>query len=103
LESKREALPEHELTECARVNKLKKGLLVLKSYEGIYDHGKLRWLGDSPPEGEAHVIVTVLEDDKAANTGKVVHVPSERIAGKGKILGDIISSSSAEEDWNCLK
>ncbi len=31
------------------------------------------------------------------------HQPSARIAGKGKIIGDIISPVAPTEDWDCLK
>ena len=63
----------------------------LKSYEAIYDHGRMKWLGDSPNVEEARVIVTILPDKSAVATA-VMHTPSARIAGKGKIIGDIISS-----------
>lgn len=33
---------------------------MLRSYEAIYDHGKVRWLGEQPVEEEMRVIVTVL-------------------------------------------
>ncbi|MBF0284527.1 MAG: hypothetical protein HQL51_08725 [Magnetococcales bacterium] len=38
---------------------------MLASYEAIYDHGRLTWVGEEPSEGRARVIVTVLPD--AAN------------------------------------
>ena len=36
---------------------------MLKSYEAIYDHGQMKWLGDQPPVEEARVIVTILSDN----------------------------------------
>jgi hypothetical protein len=76
---------------------------MLQSYEAIYDHGKMKWLGDQPSDIEAHVIVTILPDKTSASSPKVPHQVSPRIAGKGKILGDIMSPAAQEEDWNCLK
>ena len=74
----------------------------LQSYEAIYDHGQMKWQGDVPRVEKARVIVTVLAgmSDIASATG---HQPSARIAGKGKIIGDIISPAVPIEDWNCAK
>ncbi len=74
----------------------------LQSYEAIYDHGQMKWLGDRPQVEEARVIVTILSDNGIAPT-TVRHQPSVRIAGKGKILGDILSSAAPIDDWNCAK
>ncbi len=74
----------------------------LQSYEAIYDHGQMKWQGDVPQVEKARVIVTVL-----AGMSDIVsatrHQPSARIAGKGKIMGDIISPAIPIEDWNCAK
>lgn len=72
----------------------------LQSYEAIYDHGQMKWLGDHPQVEQALVIVTVLSDKGFAQTA-MRHQPSARIAGKGKILGDILSPVAPIEDWNC--
>jgi len=74
----------------------------LKSYEAIYDHGQMKWLGDRPQVEEARVIVTILPGP-GATASPVKHQPSTRIAGKGKIIGDIISPAAPIEDWNCAK
>ena len=74
---------------------------MLQSYEAIYDHGQMKWLGDRPPVEEARVIVTILSAPPSASGAK--HEPSSRIAGKGKVLGDIVSPSAPAEDWNCLQ
>lgn len=74
----------------------------LQSYEAIYDHGQMKWLGDRPQVDEARVIVTILSskvDDQAVKR----HQPSARIAGKGKILGDILAPAAPIDDWNCAK
>jgi len=47
----------------------------LQSYEAIYDHGQVKWLGDRPQVEQARVIVTTLPDkDFAATPFK--HQPS---------------------------
>lgn len=74
----------------------------LQSYEAIYDHGQMKWLGDRPQVEEARVIVTILSAKGMALTA-VRHQPSARIAGKGKILGDILSPVAPIDDWNCAK
>lgn len=74
----------------------------LQSYEAIYDHGQMKWLGDRPQVEEARVIVTILSAKVIAQT-TVRHRPSARIAGKGKILGDILSPAAPIDDWNCAK
>ncbi|NOT17944.1 MAG: hypothetical protein HOP20_07775 [Sulfuriferula sp.] len=76
---------------------------MLRSYEAIYDHGVVRWLGDQPVEEEMRVIVTILPKQTDGLTVKMPHQPSSRIAGKGKVLGDIVAPVSLETDWNCLK
>jgi hypothetical protein len=74
----------------------------LQSYEAIYHQGQITWIGDSPQVEEARVIVTVLSGEKNAPV-KIYHQPSPRIAGKGKVLGDIIAPAASVDDWNCAK
>ena len=38
----------------------------LQSYEAIYDHGQMKWLGDLPRLEEARVIVTILSSNRIA-------------------------------------
>lgn len=61
---------------------------MLKSYEAIYEHGKLKWLKDSPGEEKIRVIVTIVEEAPPAIKRRQ---PPIDLAGKGKITGDIIS------------
>ncbi|MHB1124339.1 MAG: hypothetical protein ACYC0T_16710 [Ramlibacter sp.] len=63
---------------------------MLQSFEAIYDHGQIKWLGDKPPAEAARVIVTMLAPLESV-PAKVRRAPSGRIAGKGKILGDIVA------------
>jgi hypothetical protein len=74
---------------------------MLQSYQAIYDHGHLTWLADKPSVEEAHVIVTLLPTEEAPVL-KAKRQPSLRIAGQGKILGDIIAPAAPSEDWNGL-
>ncbi len=71
---------------------------MLQSYQAIYDHGRLTWLGDKPEVEAANVIVTLLPDE--APVLKPMRQPSARIAGQGKILGDIIAPAAPIGDWN---
>lgn len=75
--------------------------MVLQSYEAIYDHGKMKWLGEKPQVDQARVIVTILLPGKGDTAYPVLHRPSARIAGKGKITGDILSPASPVDDWHC--
>lgn len=70
---------------------------MLQSSQAIYDHGHLMWLSDEPSVEEAHVIVTLLPAEKDAEK-KTKRQPSSRIAGQGKILGDIIAPAAPIED-----
>jgi len=75
---------------------------MLQSFEAIYDHGQIKWLGDKPTVEAARVIVTLLPMLEN-RTQKTRQKPSGRIAGKGKILGDIVTPAIPESDWNVLK
>lgn len=76
--------------------------MLLQSYEAIYDHGQMTWLGDRPQVEEARVIVTILSGPGVIATSEK-HQPSTRIAGKGRIIGDIISPAAPIDEWNCAK
>lgn len=75
---------------------------MLQSFEAIYDHGQIRWLTDKPPVEEARVIVTLLPA-QAPGASPMRRAPSTRIAGKGRILGDIVTPVSPAGDWDTLK
>lgn len=79
-----------------------RGVNMLPSYEAIYDHGQITWLGDEPPVEKARVIVTMLSRQETT-ASRLSRTPSARIAGKGKILGDIISPAAPASDWDALK
>jgi hypothetical protein len=41
---------------------------MLKSYEAVYEDGRLKWVGDRPASKRLKVIVTVLEEGHSAET-----------------------------------
>ena len=77
---------------------------MLKSYEAIYENGQVTWLTEQPQVSSARIIVTVLiEDTQNQNTIPLKRrIPPAAMAGKVKILGDIVSPIVDEEDWECL-
>jgi hypothetical protein len=76
---------------------------MLKSYEAIYENGQITWVKEQPQVSSARVIVTVLLEDAPITVPLKRRIPPVALAGKVKILGDIISPIVDEEDWECLK
>ncbi|MBD2579210.1 hypothetical protein [Oscillatoria sp. FACHB-1406] len=74
---------------------------MLKSYEAIYENGEVKWLDEKPTVETARLIITVLEEK--VESEKKRRFPPASIAGKAKLLGDIVSPIVDEEDWECLK
>jgi hypothetical protein len=75
---------------------------MLKSYEATYENGQITWLSDEPQIKSARLIITVLEETPPSTQTHKRTTPSH-LAGKVKILGDIVSPIVDEEDWECLK
>ncbi len=73
---------------------------MLKSYEAIYENGRVIWVGEQPPLTFARLIVTVLGEDQSPVKRRTFPTA---LAGKVEILGDIISPIVDKEDWECLK
>jgi hypothetical protein len=73
---------------------------MLKSYEAIYDHGHITWLYDVPQTERSRVIITLVE--QLQPTVPVRRTPSQRIAGRGKTLANLIEPIVPEADWECL-
>lgn len=61
--------------------------------------GTLKHVPKLPPNKQLEIILLVLDD---AREGSLRRTPHPDIAGKARILGDIISSA-AESDWNLPK
>jgi hypothetical protein len=74
---------------------------MLKSYEAVYENGRITWLNDRPTVDSARVIVTVLAETALPKMQKRIF-PAE-LVGKVEILGDIVSPIVEEDDWECLK
>ena len=60
--------------------------------------GHLSDLPKLPPNAKVEVIMLILEENPPLR-----RQPPPSIAGKGKILGDIISPAVPEEDWDALR
>jgi hypothetical protein len=73
---------------------------MLQSYEAIIENGQIQWLTDAPQLSKARVIITILADSEPPVSRRT---PPASIAGKGKTLGDLVSSIVEEQDWECLK
>ncbi|OYY74136.1 MAG: hypothetical protein B7Y40_06110 [Gammaproteobacteria bacterium 28-57-27] len=74
---------------------------MLQSYEAIFDQGTIRWLGDKPQVETARVIVTMLAPMDSTQP-KTRHKASARIAGQGKIIGDLLEPVIPASDWTVL-
>jgi len=61
--------------------------------------GKPTCLPELPPNSKMEAIFLLLEEPSTAT----IRQPSLVIAGKGKILGDIVSPIIPETDWDVLR
>ena len=73
---------------------------MLKTSEAIYENGQVKWLTEALQVKSARVIVTVLEEIQALPK---LRTPSTKIAGKSKMISDLISPIVDEQDWECRK
>ena len=73
---------------------------MLKSYEAVYEKGRLKWLDEQPNIESARVIVTVPAE---GCVGPGRRAPPASLAGKAEILGNIVAPLVDEADWECLK
>ena len=76
---------------------------MLKSYEAIYENGRVIWLTEQPEASSARIIVTVLVENVPNVVPHKRRIPPASMASKVKIFGDIVSPIVDEEDWQCLK
>ena len=61
---------------------------MLKSYEAVYEEGKLRWVREQPPAKRMKVIVTVLEEetDTQRSTRQKSYPPTvQRVCEAGEV------------------
>ena len=65
---------------------------MLKSYEAVYEEGRLRWIREQPAAKRMKVIVTVLEEDtdvQLATTRKELMERTKGCVRPGKSLEEI--------------
>lgn len=77
-------------------------MTMLKSYEAIYDHGKLEWLSEFPDVEQARVIVTVLPEQPVYLQKPKHRRPPEKLKGTVQVLGDIVSSPFLVNEWEAM-
>lgn len=80
----------------------------LQSFEAIYDHGIMKWLGDQPADIEARVIVTIISVKKPEGEAPRTALaqrrsPSPRLRGAAKMMDDLIAPATPAEEWESLK
>ncbi len=75
---------------------------MLKSYEAIYDHGKIQWLAELPDVEQARIIVTILPETIPANEVTFKRRPPAKLKGSATVLGDIVTSPFSEEEWEAM-
>jgi hypothetical protein len=75
---------------------------MLQSYEAIYEHGRLHWLGETPDLDHARVIVTVIEpagrDEAGTPNGRELARVLEQMAeaGAAEAFGDPLEWQRSE-------
>ena len=62
-------------------------------------HGHLKQLPQLPPNAQLEAIFLVLKERPQRLP---LRKPSAKIAGRGQILGDLVASVTAMEDWEVL-
>jgi hypothetical protein len=84
---------------------------MLKTAAIIEPNGTIRTLEPLQVEVSTKAIVTLLTPVSAVSGNTDIddrstpkyHFPIPELAGKVKIVGDIVGSIANEEDWECLK
>lgn len=66
---------------------------MLKSYQAIYDHGKLEWLSE-PPAGKRFPMVVVIEqpDETQGTPSRKRRVPPPELKDSVHWTGDLVES-----------
>jgi hypothetical protein len=75
---------------------------MLKSYKFEIEGDRIKWLGAKPDIQFATGLI-VIDENKPPISPVMRRNTSPLIAGKGRTIGDIVSSIVDEEDWECLK
>jgi hypothetical protein len=73
---------------------------MLKTYEAIYDHGKIHWLSE-PPRGEHLRVVVVVEQPETAVPAppQKRRLPPPALKNSVKWIGDPLEPAISEEEW----
>lgn len=74
---------------------------MLKSYEAIYDHGKIEWLGETLSDGRQRILVVVEQPDYSpANVPGKRRIPppelKDSITWKDEVTAPIFSEAELE-------
>jgi hypothetical protein len=77
---------------------------MLKSYEAIYDHGRLEWIGKPPPDKRMKVMVVVEQPDESssvveAKPTRMKRRPPPELKGSVTWIGDPLEPAISEEEW----
>jgi hypothetical protein len=77
---------------------------MLKSYEAIYEHGKIEWLDEAPPETWQRILVVaespggIAEKSPAARRRQ----PSPKLQGTVTVVGDITAPLHSDAEWEAF-
>lgn len=76
---------------------------MLKSYQAIYDHGKIEWLSE-PPAGNRFRMVVVVEQPEAngSTSSKKRRVPPPELKGSVQWSGDPLAPLFSEDEWAAM-
>ena len=72
---------------------------MLKSYEAIYDQGRLTWLDKAPQLADGARVIVVCEAEQPSSISAVRRQPPERLRGRGVEHGGVMEPAIPAEDW----
>lgn len=71
---------------------------MLKSYEAIYDRGKIEWLS-KPPPGECFRVVIVVEQPDGPVSAQPGRLPPPELKDSIRWIGDPLKPAIPEDEW----
>ncbi|MGZ8243629.1 hypothetical protein [Methylomagnum sp.] len=73
---------------------------MLKTYEAIYDHGKIEWLGTPPPDARLRIKVLFEQPDASPEAPpRRRRAPPPELKGSVTWVGDPTESLFTEAEW----
>jgi hypothetical protein len=72
---------------------------MLKSYEAIYDHGRIEWLSEQPKAEQFKMLVVIEQPEPALMTEHKRRTPLPELKGSIKWLDDPLKPVFSEEEW----